>query len=85
MDTQANFVDSIISIYHLQSLGPEELQLHIFWLQDISCYKEVNVSTLLPKTQKFFLFFYALMYFFLTGGGARHETAVTDQSEYGEG
>lgn len=43
-DTQPSFVDTLINIYHLSSLDPTILRLHIVRLQALNCYKEVSSS-----------------------------------------
>lgn len=66
VDAQPSFVDSIISIYQLQSLDPEGLRSHILWLQGINCYKEVKcLKTFAKNTEVFPVFICAYLFFFL--------------------
>lgn len=51
-DTQASFVESLINIYHLGSLDPALLRLHIVKLQALKCYKEAAVLCVKLKLQK---------------------------------
>lgn len=52
IDIQPSFVDSLINIYQLKSLGPAILRQHIVFLQDLYCYKEAAVVSMKLELQK---------------------------------
>ncbi|XP_040012664.1 exonuclease mut-7 homolog isoform X2 [Xiphias gladius] len=51
-DTHPSFVESLINIYHLSSLDPAILRLHIVKLQALNCYKEAAVLCIKLKLQQ---------------------------------
>ncbi|GAA6232040.1 exonuclease mut-7 homolog [Lates japonicus] len=51
-DSQPTFVESLINIYHLGSVDPAILRLHIVRLQALNCYKEAAVLGIKLKLQK---------------------------------
>ncbi|XP_040914461.1 exonuclease mut-7 homolog [Toxotes jaculatrix] len=51
-DTQPNFVENLINIYHLSSLDPATLRLYIVKLQALNCYKEAAVLGIKLRLQK---------------------------------
>ncbi|XP_053267889.1 exonuclease mut-7 homolog [Pleuronectes platessa] len=51
-EAQASFFESLINIYHLGSLDPAVLRLHLEKLQALSCYKEAAVFCIKLNLQK---------------------------------
>ncbi|KAM9338414.1 exonuclease mut-7 homolog [Symphorus nematophorus] len=51
-DAQPSFIDSLISIYQLNSLDQAILRLHIVRLQALNCYKEAAVLSIKLQLQK---------------------------------
>ncbi|XP_060918066.1 exonuclease mut-7 homolog [Labrus mixtus] len=51
-DSQPSFADTLIDIYHLSSLDPATLKLHIIRMQSLNCYKEAAALSVKLNLQK---------------------------------